>query len=99
MTDTLSVRIPEEDLIEIEKISKLEHKNKSNTLREILSSGIKEKKLEISIKKFVKKEITVTKAAEMAEIPLTTFMDLLSEKKISFHYTFNYILRCTQNDR
>ncbi len=87
MADTVSVRIPEEDSIEINTISKLENKSKSNTLRDILNIGIKEKKLEIAIKKFLKKEITINKAAEITGIPLTLFMDILSERKISFHYT------------
>ncbi len=89
MTETLSVRIPEEDVLEIEKISKLDNKSRSVTLRDILDRGIKEKKLEIAINKFTRKEVTVGKAAEIATLPLTVFMDILSERKISFHYTIN----------
>ena len=89
MTDTLSVRIPEEDAIEIDTISQLERKSKSGTLRDILNIGIKQKKLEIAITKFVNKEITIAKAAEIAALPLTVLMDILSEKKISFHYSIN----------
>ncbi len=86
MSDTLSVRIPQEDLVEIESISKLEKKNKSSVLRDVLILGITEKKLEIALKKFTNKEVTVAKAAEIAGVPLTIFMDVLSERKISFHY-------------
>ncbi len=87
MAESVSVRIDGEDLLEIENISKVEKKSKSNVLRDILDIGIKEKKLEIAIKKFKNNEVTVTKAAEIANLPLTVFMDVLAEKKISFHYT------------
>ena len=50
-------------------------------------SETRNKKLNLAIKKFRNKEITITKAANMAEMPLTTFMDLLSDRKISFHYS------------
>ncbi len=39
------------------------------------------------LKKFKNNEVTITKAAEIANLPLTIFMDVLSEKKISFHHT------------
>ena len=87
MAESVSVRIGGEDLLEIENLSKIENKSKSNVLRDILDIGIKEKKLEIAIKKFMNNEVTVAKAAEIANLSLTTFMDILSERKISFHYT------------
>ena len=46
MAETISVRIDKKELKEINEISKLEKKTKSNILREVLGMGIKEKKLE-----------------------------------------------------
>ena len=86
MAETVSVRIDETDLNEINEISKIEKKTKSNVLREVLEKGIKEKKLEIALEKFRKNEASVGKAARMADIPLSLFMDILVEKKIDFHY-------------
>ncbi len=86
MGESVSVRIDDRDLSEITKLSNLENKTKSHVLREILGAGIKEKKLEIAIKKFTNNEVTITKAANIAGIPLTSFMDILSERKIRFHY-------------
>lgn len=86
MAETVSVRIDKEELGKIEEISKLEKKTKSNVLREVLEKGIKEKKLELSLDKFRNNEITAWKAARMAEIPLTQFLDILVQKGIDFHY-------------
>ena len=86
MAETISVRVDKSDLKEINEISKLEKKTKSNVLREVLEKGIKEKKLEIALEKFRKNEASVGKAARMADMPLSLFMDILVEKKIDFHY-------------
>src|SRR3989338_1283482 len=86
MAETVSVRIDKEGLKEINEISKLEKKTKSNVLREVLDKGIKEKKLEIALEKFRNKEASIGKAAIIAQMPLSQFMDVLVEKNIDFHY-------------
>lgn len=86
MAETVSVRIDETDLKEINEISKIEKKTKSNVLREVLEKGIKEKRLEIALEKFRSNEASIGKAARLAQVPLSQFMDLLVEKKIDFHY-------------
>ncbi|MBI2654289.1 UPF0175 family protein [Candidatus Woesearchaeota archaeon] len=86
MAETVSVRIDKEELKEINEISKLEKKTKSNVLREVLEKGIKEKKLEIALEKFRNNEATAWKAARMADVPLSKFLDILVQKGIDFHY-------------
>ncbi len=86
MTQTVSVRIDKEDVKEIDKLSKLEKKTKSRLLREILELGLKDKKLELALEKFRNKEASVGRAARIAEMPLSQFMDVLVEKNIDFHY-------------
>ncbi len=87
MAETISVRIPEKNLKEIDQISKQEKISKSDVLRDVLEIGIKNKKLEIALEKYQKEEISIGKAAELAEIPLTRFMDILKEKGLLFHYS------------
>ena|SRR3989338_5829453 len=86
MAESVSVRIGEDELLEIEKISKFEKKTKSEVLRSVLDKGIKEKKLEIAIRRFSNNEMTVASAAKLADVCLSEFLDLLSERKIRFHY-------------
>ena len=86
MAQTVSVRIDKEELKEIDELSKIEKKTKSNVLREVLELGLKDKKLELAIEKFRNNEATAWKAARMADIPLTQFMDILVQKGIDFHY-------------
>ena len=86
MAETISVRIDKSELKQINEISKLEKKTKSHVLREVLEKGIKEKKLDLALEKFRRNETTAWKAARMADIPLTAFMDILVQKGIDFHY-------------
>ncbi|MBI2110605.1 UPF0175 family protein [Candidatus Woesearchaeota archaeon] len=87
MEQAISVRIHREKLKEIENISLAENRKKSEVLREVIDKGIKEKKIEIALEKFQNKEATASKAAKIAGIPLTAFLDILQRKGINFHYT------------
>jgi len=64
MEETISVRIPKEELEEINRILKYRKSTKSNILRGVLEKGIKEKKLEIALEKFQNNEATASKAAK-----------------------------------
>ena len=86
MEETISVRIYRPELKEIERLSRLEKKTRSSVLREVLEKGIKEKRVEIALEKFRNNEATAWKAAKIAGIPLTQFMDILVKKGIDFHY-------------
>ena len=86
MAQTVSVRIDKEDVKEIDKLSKIEKKTKSSLLREILELGLRDKKLELALEKFRNREVSIGKAARIAEIPLSQFMNILVEKNIDFHY-------------
>lgn len=86
MAKSIYIKIDKVRLKEIYEISKLEKKTTSEIVREVLDKGIKEKKLEIALEKFRNEEATASKAARMADIPLTQFMDILVQKKIDFHY-------------
>ena len=87
MAETISVRIDKNELENINEISQLERKTKSHVLREVLEAGIKEKKLEIAIEKFRNNQLTAWKAARIAEVPLSQFLDILVQKGVDFHYS------------
>ncbi len=97
MDDSVSVRLPKEELKEVENILKYENATKSSILREILKLGIKKKMLEIALDKFQKNEATAWKAATIANIPLTEFLELLKERGIEFHYGLKELKEDTED--
>jgi len=56
------------------------------TLREILELGIKNKRIEMALKKYQNGEATAWKAAKLAETPLTHFLDILKQRNLVFNY-------------
>lgn len=86
MAEAVSVRIDKSDLEEIQRLAEMEKKNKSSVLREVLGEGLKQRKLELALEKYRKRETTAWKAARTAGIPLTLFMDILVQRGIDFHY-------------
>jgi len=92
MEETISVRIPRQELKEIESISKYEKVTKSVILRDVLEIGIQNKMLAMAIEKFQNEEATAWKASRLAGIPLTKFLDVLKDKGLEFHYTEEELL-------
>ncbi len=87
MGETISMRVGRENLLEISWLSRQEKRKKSDILRDILNRGIKEKKLQMALERYRNNEATAAKAAKIAGIPLSRFLDILFEKKIEFNYS------------
>ncbi len=87
MEDNVSVRIGKKEMNELTKLSQQERLTRSVLLREVLRLGIQQKRLEYALLKFQKHEATAAKAASIAGVPLTRFLDLLKERGLEFHYT------------
>ena len=86
MEETISVRLPKKDLSLIGEISKEKNVTKSTALRGVVHNGRKEEMLELALDKYRKEEITASRGAKIAGIPLTKFLDILFERKINFHF-------------
>ncbi len=89
MTELITTRIPEKTVKDIDYFTKNEHTDRSTFLRQILVKGIEEKKIEYALKKYVDGEITIGKAAEIADITLRKMLKIISEKKIDFQYSMD----------
>lgn len=93
MDATIAVRIAKEKLAEIKAISKEENRKNSEILREALDIGLMEKKLAMALEKYRRREISTGKAAEMAGISLSRFLDVLREKRVPFNYTVKDLMK------
>ncbi|MBI2144695.1 UPF0175 family protein [Candidatus Woesearchaeota archaeon] len=86
MEATIAVRIEKKKLAEIKALSKEENRKNSEVLREALDIGLREKKLVMALEKYRKKEISIGKAAELADLSISKVMDVLRERNIPFNY-------------
>ena len=87
MYENVAARVHEAVVKDIDYVAKEENTDKSKVIREILSEGVKSKLLELSLKKYAKREVSSERAAELAKMPLADFMLKAAESKISMNYS------------
>lgn len=87
MSETISVRVGKDEINEISWLSREQKRKKSEVLREVIEKGLSQKRLEIAIEKYKNNEATTAKAAKIAGIPLSRFLDVLFERRIELNYT------------
>jgi len=78
MGEVLTIRFRKEDMAFIEKRAREGSTGKSAVLRELFKFG----KIFLAIRSYGEGKVSIGKAAELAGMPLSGFMDLLSELKI-----------------
>lgn len=86
MGELMSFRLTAEIQKMLDKLSKEESKDKSELVRELLTLGIKEKKLQKAIRLYKEGKATLWKAARLADVSLWKMMEILKERKIEAQY-------------
>ncbi|ATZ60822.2 MAG: UPF0175 family protein [Methanosarcinales archaeon Met12] len=86
MSQLISVRLPEDIHTELDHLSKAEDKDKSAIIRELLTRGIKEKRLDKAIELYSQGKITLWKAARTADVSLWKIIEVLREKHVELQY-------------
>lgn len=86
MGKTITSRLPDEMVEEIERISKLEKLDKSSVVRRLLDKAIPAWKLEYALQMYQNREISLGKAAEFSSISIWEFLNQLYSKKIPLNY-------------
>ncbi|MGQ4876809.1 MAG: UPF0175 family protein [Promethearchaeota archaeon] len=86
MGKTLTSRLPDEMVKELEYIARIEKLDKSSVIRRLLSRAIPEWKLEHALKLYQNKVISIGKAVELSSINIWEFLEKLSQFKIPINY-------------
>jgi predicted HTH domain antitoxin len=87
MGQSITSRLPDNIVKEIEKISKVEQLDKSSVIRRLLAKAIAQWNLENALDAYQKGDVSLGRAIEMAKVSIWTFMTKLSERKIPLNYT------------
>ena len=93
MTTPIIARVEDSLAKDIDFFSKIEKLDKSAVIRRLLTKAVKEEKIDLALEKYRKKEISIAKAAEIANIPLADMLKITAENKIPIHYTKEDLLR------
>ena len=87
MSQLVSTRIEENISREIMKLAKEKNIGKTALLRELITKGLADLKLDLALDLYRKGKITLWKASELAQINLWQFLEEVKKHKIPLHYT------------
>ena len=85
-SEVISARLSRERLKIVEEIAKKERIDKSTVLDRALEEYTREWKLRRAVESYRDGSITLSRAAEMAEISIWEMIDVLGKKKVQLQY-------------
>lgn len=83
----VGTRLPESFITELKKIEQVEQSDRSTVLRKLLYRAVSEWKLEHYAQEYSKGKMTLSKAAEEANVSVWEMIEYLRERKISAQYS------------
>ena len=87
MSEGVVARVSKDLKKDIEFFARQEQTDKSDIIRKLLTNAVKQKKLEYALNQYAKREVSLGRAAEIADIPLADFMSAAADRKIPINYT------------
>ncbi len=87
MTATVTTRIKEQMLEEIDELSEQRKMDRATLLRNLIQEALEKEKQKHILELYKEGEVTLEKAAEMLGISIWEMIELLKEKDIHLHYT------------
>jgi len=87
MVKTVSMRLSDDTLEELDRIAQREGRDRSSVIRELLSRGIQMDKIDHAVELYKARKVTTWRAATVAGVSLYEFLDLLDERGVEFQYT------------
>ncbi len=89
MGSTITTRVPDDIEKNIEKISRIEHLDKSTVVRRLLSKAVREWLIENALEQYRDGKITIGKAANMVGIPIREMIATAAKTGIPFQYNID----------
>ncbi len=87
MVEVLSVRVPKEVREWLEELAKLEGRDRAEIVRDILVSGVRERRVKIALKLYSEGKVTLWKAAELAGLSLWEIIEEMEKRGVELQYS------------
>jgi len=97
MLKNISIRVPTEIIKDSEELAGYEYTEKSIILRDALRIGIDELKKKLAIKLYTQEKITISEAADIANISVGEMMEILTKQGIKVHIDLKDISESLKN--
>ena len=82
----VSLTVPKELLERSEKIAREKLEDRSTVMRELLALGLKQYMIKDAVNKYTEGKVSMEKAAELANVSIWKFLDIIKERKIPIRY-------------
>ena len=89
MTKQMNLRIDEDLIKEFEELAKYKNLDRSSLVKKILIEGLQQERLNFAIQKYILKEVSIEKAAEIAKKSLHEFILKMSQLGIPSNVTLD----------
>lgn len=93
MRETVSGRLPDDLVRELDALGKLAGKSRSEMLRDVVQRGVAAERLERALESYRRGEASLGKASELAALPITTFLDEMRRAGILRSYDLDGLRR------
>ena len=87
MAQGVVARVPAEIRKDIEFFAKQEQTDKSTIIRKLLASAVKQKRIDYALKEYAERRVSLGRAAELARMPISDFMEEAVKHRIHMNYT------------
>ena len=84
--ELIASRVPQDLLTDLKKIERVEHLDRSTSVRRLLYTAVREWKLEHASKRYRENQTTLAKAAQEAGVSVREMMEYLRETKVPLQY-------------
>lgn len=91
--EAVTARLPREMLREVERLAERMKVDRSELIRRLLDSALRERRVEDAVQAYREGRATLWRAAEMASLSLREMMELARERKIPVSYTLDDLRR------
>ncbi len=91
--EAVTARLPRDMLKEVERLAQKEKVDRSELIRRLLGSALRQKRIEEALQAYRDGKVTLWKAAEMAGISLREMMEVARVKRIPVPYTLDDLRR------
>ena len=87
MPEGIVARVPDEIKKDIEFFAKQEQTDKSSMIRKLLVSAMQQKRLDYALNEYAARRVSIGKAAELAKLQISDFMEEAAQRRIPINYT------------
>ena len=86
MSVTVSTRLEEKEALQLEALALREGLDRASVMKQLLRRGMREALWEEAVREYRERKVTLSRAAEMAGVPLWDFLAGMSKADLEVHY-------------